>query len=159
MPLRTALLRRALPAVASAAILGIGAGCAAVPTSPTPAAYGSTESSYLVSLVNSTRGSWGLPGLAVANDATWKAQSHAQDMANAGTIFHSSSLSSGLQPGWTAIGENVGSGGSVDAIENAFMGSSQHRANILSGSFDQIGVGIARSANGTVFVCEIFVGR
>ena len=116
MPPRTTRLRRALVAVTGAAVLGIGAGCAAVPTSATPAGYQAPDNTHLVSLVNGTRAANGLPGLAVAGDASQKAQQHAQDMANAGSIFHSSSLSSGLQPGWTAIGENVGSGGSVGHV-------------------------------------------
>jgi uncharacterized protein YkwD len=156
------LLRRALIVVAVGAITVGAAACENKPASApaaAPATNGATESAQLVSLVNQYRAANGLAGLSEAGDATAKAQQHAEDMAAQGRLFHSSSLSSGIQNGWTALGENVGVGGSVDQIQSMFEASSPHRANLLSGSYNQLGVGVARGGDGQLYVTEFFVGR
>jgi len=125
---------------------------------PAPANDGSAAS-QLLSLVNRFRAAHGLPALSSASDAMAKAQQHARDMAAQGRIYHSSSMSSGISGGWTALGENVGMGSSVSQIESMFEGSSQHRANLLNPSFNQIGVGVAQGSDGALYVTEFFVGR
>jgi uncharacterized protein YkwD len=80
-------------------------------------------------------------------------------MAAQQRLFHSSSLTSGIQGGWTAIGENVGSGQSIQQLASMFEASSTHRANLLNGAYNQIGVGVAHGADGQVYVTEFFVGR
>jgi hypothetical protein len=57
---------------------------------------------------------------------------------------------------WQAMGENVGVGGSVSQIQSAFMGSSPHRANILSTTYTQVGIGTARGSDGQLYVDELF---
>jgi uncharacterized protein YkwD len=109
-------------------------------------------------MVNGYRAANGLGPLAEAGDATAKAQWHAAQMASAGTIFHSD-LASGIQPGWRSLGENVGYGGSVDGVQASLQASAPHRANMLSGAFNQIGVGVAFGGDGRVYVCQVFVGR
>jgi uncharacterized protein YkwD len=109
-------------------------------------------------MVNNYRAANGLPALATASDATAKAQQHSNDMAAQGRIYHSSSMSSGIKSGWSALGENVGMGGSVSQVESMFEGSGPHRANLL-GDFTQIGVGVAHGADGQLYVTEFFVGR
>lgn len=125
---------------------------------PAPVTGGS-EAAQLLSLVNRYRAAQGLPGLAQAGDAMAKAQQHSQDMAAQGRMYHSSSLSSGISPGWSSLGENVGSGSSVSEIESMFEASSAHRDNLLNASFNQIGVGVARGSDGALYVTESFVGR
>lgn len=133
-------------------------------TSPAPApapapTNDAAAASQLVSLVNRFRADNGLPALSPASDAMAKAQQHARDMAAQGRIYHSSSLSSGISPGWTALGENVGTGGSASQVESMFQASSMHRANLLNESFNQIGVGAAIGNDGALYVTEVFVGR
>jgi uncharacterized protein YkwD len=160
MPVLQPLLRRALILVAIAAI-GLGsAACEPQANSVRAASTGSSsEAGQLLSLVNGYRAANGLPGLTPAADATAKAQQHSNDMAGAGSLFHSSSLTSGIAGGWTALGENVGDGGAIAQIESMFEASGPHRANLLNGAYDQIGLGVAHSANGTTFITEIFVAR
>jgi uncharacterized protein YkwD len=110
-------------------------------------------------LVNRFRAAHGLAALSQAGDATAKAQHHSDDMAAQGRLFHSSSLSSGIHSGWTALGENVGVGGSVSQVESMFEGSGPHRANLLSGAYNQIGVGLTLGNDGQLYVTEFFVGR
>ena len=44
-------------------------------------------------------------------------------------------------------------------IESMFEASSPHRANLLNGSFNQIGVGVTVGDDGQLYVTEFFVGR
>ena len=130
---------------------------APAPAPPPPSA--SSEADQLVSLVNAYRAANGMAGLSQAGDATSKAQQHSSDMAAQGGLSHSSSLASGMQNDWTALGENVGLGGSVGQIESMFEASSPHRANLLNAAYTQIGVGVAWGGDGQLYVTEVFVAR
>lgn len=160
MESRSRLLRRALFAAIGVAVLALSASaCAPAGARARPAyAAQSPDAAHVVALVNNYRAANGLGPLAEAGDATSKAQQQANQMAGAGSIWHSN-LASGIQPGWYAVGENVGAGGNVDGVEGAFQASAPHRANLLSGSFDQVGVGVAYGGDGRVYVAEEFVGR
>jgi uncharacterized protein YkwD len=162
------LLRRALILVVVGTI-GIGsAACQPkrAASAPKPAqnaapiaSSAGSESAQLLSLVNRFRAANGLPALAQAGDATAKAQQHANEMAASRSLVHSASLPSGIQSGWTALGENVGVGGSASQLEAMFEGSGAHRKNMLSGAYSQIGVGVARGGDGQIYATEFFVGR
>jgi uncharacterized protein YkwD len=112
----------------------------------------------LFDMLNAYRASHGVPKLSPASDAMAKAQSHAQAMAASHSLFHSS-LTSGIAPGWYILGENIGEGPSIDSIEAALIASSPHRANMLNSRFNQVGVGVAQSADGLLWITEDFVGR
>jgi uncharacterized protein YkwD len=59
------------------------------------------------------------------------------------------------------MGENVLVGPasySPDQMETAWMNSPTHRASILSGAFNQLGVGTAYSSDGRIRVCVDFGG-
>jgi hypothetical protein len=109
----------------------------------------------IVSWTNSARADHGLSRLSVASDLSSVAQQHAEWMAAHRALEHTSGLGSKVCC-WVSIGENIGYGGSAGAIFNAFMGSSSHRANILSTRFTQIGVGAARASNGDLYVDQVF---
>jgi uncharacterized protein YkwD len=125
---------------------------------PAPAASGSSAA-QLISLVNSYRSAHGLGPLSQASDATAKAVKHSQDMAAQGRMYHSSSMSSGISGGWTALGENVGVGGSVSQVESMFEASGPHSANLLNDAFTQIGVGVVQGDDGQLYITQFFVGR
>jgi hypothetical protein len=78
-------------------------------------------------------------------------------MAAQGRVYHNPYMP-GQAGSWREWGENVGGGGSVDDIHNAFMNSSEHRANILGPAYNLIGIGVA-SWSGGVMVVEDFVAR
>jgi uncharacterized protein YkwD len=109
--------------------------------------------------VNQYRTAHGLAALAQARDAMAKAQRHSDDMAAQGRLFHSSSMSSGINGGWSAVGENVGVGGSTTEVESMFEASGPHRANLLNGAYTEIGVGLSIGNDGQLYVTEFFVGR
>lgn len=111
--------------------------------------------SEFVSRINGARSSRGIRPYAVRSDLTAVARRQAQRMASQGRMYHNPNLG-GEVSGWSAVGENVGQGPSVSSIHDAFMSSSSHRSNILSTSFTEVGVGVAQSSNGTLFVSQVF---
>jgi uncharacterized protein YkwD len=84
-----------------------------------------------------------------------KAQAWADHLAATSQLQHSD-LWADMPEGGYAIGENVGQGPSVDAVNAAFLQSPKHRANLLDPRWNWVGTGVARSSNGTVFVVQVF---
>ncbi len=114
-----------------------------------------------VDKINGERGAVGADPLSVDSDVGSYARSHAQSMALAGTLFHSSPsrLNEVLPDGWRSWGENVGmaSGSDVCArLHEAFMGSPGHRANLLNSAFDSVGVGVFVDAAGVTWTTHVF---
>jgi uncharacterized protein YkwD len=144
-------LRFALAAVAVGALAFGSVGCDDPIDLDGPAAH-------LFHMLNDYRAANGRAPLTPVVDATMKAQAQAEAMANAHYLYHSN-LASGIDPGWYTIGENVGVGPTVDSVENAFIASPDHRANMLSSSFNEVGIGVATSSDGQVWIAEEFVGR
>ena len=98
----------------------------------------------------------------VVLDRGWRlraiADAHSRRMASAGRIFHTASLGSKLTSvSWNVAGENVGAGGSMWALYDAFMESDPHRDNILGRGFRRVGVGVY-AHGGFLWVTLIFVG-
>ena len=58
---------------------------------------------------------------------------------------------------WRIAGENVGVGGTMWRLYEAFMDSAPHRANILGQGFRRVGVGVY-AHDGFLWVTMIFVG-
>ena len=86
------------------------------------------------------------------------ADEHSRQMASAGQIFHTASLGSKLTfVSWSVAGENVGAGGSMRALFDAFMKSDVHRDNILGRGFRRVGIGVY-AHDGYLWVTLIFVG-
>jgi hypothetical protein len=141
---RRTVLRAVLPALISALVLTLSSGPAAA-----------SSAGDIVSYTNSARADHGVGRLSVASDLTQLAQQHASWMASHRTLQHTSDLG-GTVCCWSSVGENVGYGGSARQVFDAFMGSAEHRANILTGRYTQIGVGVARASNGYVYVDQIF---
>lgn len=88
------------------------------------------------------------------------AQGQARTMARQGRLFHSTDFGTfGRRCGLTTWGENVaqapGSDGGRGVVTRQWMRSSGHRANILSRSYRQIGVGAVR-ARGAWWVVQVF---
>jgi uncharacterized protein YkwD len=88
------------------------------------------------------------------------AKDHSQAMARKGYLFHSSAeqlrdVLDGYK--WSIAGENVGVGGSLESLQDAFMGSELHRENILRREFVRAAVGIVREDD-RLWVTVIFYG-
>lgn len=108
-----------------------------------------------VSKANAERTSRGLPALRVATDLTAIAKHHSEDMAAKQTLYHNPNLATEVS-NWQVVGENVGDGGTVQSIHDAFMNSPEHRANILATDYTEIGIGTVTDANGVIWVTQVF---
>lgn len=117
-----------------------------------------SESSFL-SAINSSRSSAGLGPVKMDGGLQSHARKHTADMIAAGEIYHSSSaeLQAAAGSGWSKLGENVGRGGSVSSLHQAFMNSSGHRANIL-GDYNYVGIG-TDTASGVLYVTVVFMKK
>jgi hypothetical protein len=111
------------------------------------------ESGFTTRL-NQERTSRGLQALATAGDLATLARQHSRDMAAAGHPYHDPNIRNEVQD-WQVLGDNVGSGPSVDAVHQGFMGSQVHRDEILDPEYTQVGVGVAWAGN-VLYVTEIF---
>jgi len=105
--------------------------------------------------VNALRAGQGLPALAIDAELTAKATGWARTMAEAGRIWHST-LPDGITADWAALGENVGTGGSVEGLHQAFVNSPHHYENLVRPDFEYIGVGIAE-VDGALYASEVFM--
>jgi hypothetical protein len=114
-----------------------------------------SSASEFTSRTNSERTSRGIRAYAVRGDLASVAARQAARMAAARSLYHNPRLGSEVS-GWSSVGENVGRGSSVSAIHSALMDSAPHRANILSTSFTEVGIGTARSSDGELYVSEVF---
>lgn len=92
--------------------------------------------------MNEERQSRGLGLMRLDPELSWVAKKHTMDMIKANQLFHSSSsqLTSRITR-WSTLGENVGVGGDVDSLHQAYMNSPDHRDNILFKGFLFVGVG------------------
>jgi hypothetical protein len=104
------------------------------------------SSNAMVAATNASRSAAGLPALQENSQLDAVAQGWANKLAATQVLAHNPSLSSQIT-GWSTIGENVGMGADVATLEQAFMASPAHKANILSGAFTQVGVGSASSTD------------
>jgi uncharacterized protein YkwD len=114
----------------------------------------SSDEKATLDLHNQTRVANGLPTLCVDQTLTTAARGHSDEMLAYGYFSHNSYSGESFDQrlvrygytGWTALGENIaygsGSYGAPDPIFNNWMNSTLHRANILNGSFRQVGIGV-----------------
>lgn len=114
----------------------------------------SDEASF-VTKINDLRAGLNLPALQVNANLVAKARGWAAGMAAAGKIWHST-LSDGITADWEKLGENVGMGGSVDGLHNAFVASPHHYENLVDPDFGYVGIGIAMNGD-TMYVAEEFM--
>lgn len=142
---------------------------------PAPASWatrsfsGSAEA-LLVVLTNSARASHGLGRLAVDTRLASIARSRSRDMAERSYFSHNIPPTGitvldvirrdGISYSWA--GENIGwntnaASSATQAIEQAFLNSAPHRANVLRPQYNAIGVGAYRAANGRNYFTVLFM--
>lgn len=120
-----------------------------------PARADAGDASRLLSLTNQVRSSRGLDSLTVDAELSAVAQRWATTLAAQGVLSHNASLPSQVT-GWKTLGENVGVGGTVDAIHDGFVASPTHLENLVDPAFTRIGFGIVRP-DARIFVVEVFM--
>lgn len=127
------------------------AGAHVAPARQAPAAVslpdpGASEADF-VARINQLRAERGLGGLTVDPELTAQARQWARTMTDAGHIFHSGDLSGGIGANWQKLGENVGVGGDVGSLFQAFVNSPTHYANLVDPSYTRIGVGVVNAGD------------
>lgn len=110
-----------------------------------PATAATGPAAQVFTLLNQQRAANGLPTLMSDPTLDAAAQAWANHLAAAGVFEHSTSgwrnaMIGGA--GWVYSGENIAAGyTSASSVVTAWMGSPGHRANILSGGYDGVGIG------------------
>ncbi|HLV96135.1 MAG TPA: CAP domain-containing protein [Candidatus Acidoferrales bacterium] len=95
------------------------------------------------------------------------ARGHSEEMAATGVFSHRGADGSlpmnrvsraGIH--WLATGENIAKAGSVAQAETLFMAEPKfqpnHRGNILDRNYNRVGIGIARAADGSLYITQEF---
>lgn len=112
-------------------------------------------------LVNQTRNGNGLRALPNDDGLRWMARRQASAMSAKGYIYHNPSLARDADDAslpWVALGENVGKGPSVEAIQKAFVVSPTHVANIVNPDFNALGVGGTTDPDAILYFAQAFAG-
>lgn len=119
----------------------------------------------VIRLINLERTNRGIPALSKNWQLSRVARYKSQDMIDQNYFSHTSPTygspftmmqSFGLK--FSAAAENIAYGQKTpQEVVNAWMNSSGHRANILSKSYTQTGVGAAKKANGTLYWTQMFM--
>ncbi len=106
--------------------------------------------------INADRLSLGVLKLRLDPELSKAARKHTREMWTTDLLHHTPSDKLRRRvTNWTIIGENVGVGGTVSSLHEAFMNSQGHKDNILYRTYRSVGVGVAQK-NGQMWVTVIF---
>ncbi|HHX18255.1 MAG TPA: SafA/ExsA family spore coat assembly protein [Clostridium sp.] len=119
----------------------------------------------VIRLVNSERAKKGLPALKANWQVSRVARYKSQDMIDKNYFSHTSPtygspfrMLETFGVSFSAAGENIAMGQRTPSeVMNAWMGSPGHRNNILSPSYTEIGVGLAKSGNRRYYWTQMFI--
>jgi cysteine-rich secretory family protein len=115
-----------------------------------------SDEQQFVAKINELRASKGLSQLTVDPNLTAIARNWAQSMAAAGDISHNPSLKDLVTSNWSRLGENVGVGGNVSQLFDAFVASPHHYANLIDPLWTKVGVGVVMSGT-TMYTSHEFM--
>jgi uncharacterized protein YkwD len=113
----------------------------------------------VISLINQSRAAAGIGALRENGALNNKADAWAQHLRDICSLEHSR-LADGAPPEWLKLGENVGFGGTIAQVHEAYLNSPGHKANIMDRSFNYVG---AAAVWGTcdghrrVFTVQVFM--
>ncbi|MGK0467686.1 CAP domain-containing protein [Clostridium sp.] len=121
----------------------------------------------VVVLVNQERAKLGLAPLKNNVDLSNVARYKSEDMRDKNYFSHTSptygspfDMMKQFGIDYMAAGENIAMGQPTAAeVMKSWMNSLGHKANILSENFTEIGVGVAKDANGTIYWTQQFIGK
>lgn len=145
--------RRAGLAAWSAIVAALCGALLAAAVLPARAQVPDAEAAF-VARIAAERAAAGRSPLFVADDLVAVARRHSATMAAEDRLYHNPALGTQVV-NWVKVGENVGTGGTVDSIHAALIASSTHRDEILGAAFTEVGVGVA-TADGALWVTQVF---
>jgi uncharacterized protein YkwD len=142
----------------------------AAPPSPEKVSGLTEPETEILGLVNTQRLRAGLAPLKFSPRLAVVARGHSYDMAMRHYLAHNSpdgvapaDRITGVGIGYRAVGENIYMDEYADPADvpqramNRWLKSPEHLANIISSKFTETGVGIAQSADGSIYVTQDFV--
>ncbi len=111
--------------------------------------------------INAARVATGAQKLSSDSTLAGYARIHSKAMAENGSIYHSSTndLAPYLPGDWMKWGENVGVGGSCDALFDAFWASPSHHDNLLDPVFQYAGIGVYIDGSSVIWTTHVFLQR
>jgi hypothetical protein len=130
---------------------------------PTPGSAGTDQlRAALSGMIDAGRSSQGLPALARDDRLDALAQAHADAMRRSGRTAHDAGDGSPVERvsrsvAARRVGENVARARTLERAHRVLWDSPSHRGNMLDAGFDALGVGVLRTEDGDVVVCELFV--
>lgn len=145
---------RAMFSVKSITPVLLAAAALLIPTLPVSAAEYDVKASVsrVLELTNMERQRAGVAPLTLSSELTAAAQSYSQVLAETGCFAHTCGPVPNFtdrigQAGYvdlTAAAENIGAGyPTPESVVDGWMNSAGHRANLLSPSYSEIGIGVA----------------
>ena len=121
---------------------------------------------YILNRLNEIRKENGLPLFTLDSLLTATAQTKAQDMVANNYFSHTSptygnpfEMMQNAGVTYKAAGENIAGNNNIDDAINSFMKSSEHSQNILSNSFNYIGIGLEESETYGYVIVLMFIGK
>ncbi len=109
--------------------------------------------------INLARAAASVTKLSLDPELSKVARKHTREMISKDSLYHTpSDVLSRRVTRWVELGENVGFGGGVVSLHEAFMDSPAHRDNILHDSFRHVGIGVAKK-DGRMWVTVIFESK
>ncbi len=119
----------------------------------------------VIELVNQQRAYNGLPALKANWEVSRVARYKSQDMIDKHYFAHQSptfgspfNMMENFGIRFSAAGENIAYGQRTpEEVMKSWMNSPGHRSNILNATYNQIGVGVAKSSNGTFYWTQMFI--
>ena len=119
----------------------------------------SPKAADLLVRMNAERAARGLAPLAWNASLATYAANWSKTMANGNSLYHSN-ISTLLGPyTFDYVGENIATGSagvSAGALHVAWMHSQEHRDNILSPGYQQVGIGVYCAPNGSIWATTEF---
>jgi uncharacterized protein YkwD len=107
---------------------------------------------------NAVRDRLGLRRLRMDPELAWVAKQHTKEMVRKARLFHSDANELTRKvTHWTVLGENVGRATGVDVMQDAFLASPTHKANIVYRGYRNIGIG-TKVYKGRVYATVLFQG-
>jgi uncharacterized protein YkwD len=120
------------------------------------ASNGGVESQF-VAAINAIRAAHGAQPLRLYGELTGIARNWSDQMVANGGISHNPDYTNEVSAYWTKLGENVGVGGDVTSLMNAFVNSPAHYRNIIDPDFNYIGVGVSFDGQGRIYTTHDFM--
>lgn len=122
--------------------------------------------SYILEKINQKRIENGLPALTLDSLLTATAQTKAEDMSRNNYFSHNSPTygtpfemmqNAGIT--YISAGENIAGNSDIDDAINSFLSSEEHSKNILSNSYNYIGIGLEKNNTYGYIIVLMFIGK